>query len=156
MGAELRLLDETSSGAHVGECTIPLRLASEKMTARELIARRVQTEVERFNSAPGDGEIYIVTQAELEIGAYSNRFAAHVLRQHQFAALCRERGWGYRLQGGWDSHNVPCRRVPSFDLQAELWVEAAMNTEPTRRPDYGRTFTDFSQFRRGVAGSAPS
>ena len=54
MGAELRLIDETSSGAHVGECTIPLRLASEKMTARELIARRVQTEVERFNAAPGD------------------------------------------------------------------------------------------------------
>ena len=34
---------------------------------------------------------------------YSNRFAAHVLRQHQIAALAATRGWRYRLQGGFDS-----------------------------------------------------
>src|SRR5262249_32928780 len=38
-------------------------------------------------------EIYILTDAERATRVYSNRFAAHVLRQHQFGALCRERGW---------------------------------------------------------------
>jgi hypothetical protein len=44
-------------------------------------------------------EIYVLTDAELQTATYSNRFAGHVLRQHQFAALCRQRGWRYTLQG---------------------------------------------------------
>jgi hypothetical protein len=68
-------------------------------------------------------EIYILTDAELETGTYSNRFAAHIIRQHQFAALCRERGWRYHLQGGWDSHNVPTLPLPRLGLRAEFWVE---------------------------------
>src|SRR5207237_6917075 len=38
-------------------------------------------------------EIYILTDAELGTGSYSNRFAAHILKQHQFRALCEQRGW---------------------------------------------------------------
>jgi hypothetical protein len=68
-------------------------------------------------------EIYILTDAELETETYSNRFAAHLLRQHQFAALCRERGWRYTVQGGWDSHNVPTLFLRNWDLYAEFWVE---------------------------------
>jgi uncharacterized protein DUF4132 len=68
-------------------------------------------------------EIYIPTDAELQTSTYSNRFAAHIIRQHQFAALCRERGWRYHLQGGWDSHNVPTLSLPRFGLAAEFWVE---------------------------------
>ena len=45
-------------------------------------------------------------------GCNSNRFAAHVLRQHQFAALCRERGWQYRLQETGDSRRI--RRYAGF------------------------------------------
>jgi hypothetical protein len=37
-------------------------------------------------------EIYLVTDAQRETAIYSNRFAAHIVRQHQFAALCQERG----------------------------------------------------------------
>jgi hypothetical protein len=33
-------------------------------------------------------EVYVVTDAERQTEIYSNRFAAHVLRQHQFKALC--------------------------------------------------------------------
>ena len=69
-------------------------------------------------------EIYILTEAERITGVYSNRFAAHVLRQHQFAALCRERGWQYRLQGDWDSANTPVRRLPRWGLEIQFWVEA--------------------------------
>lgn len=73
-------------------------------------------------------EIYVLTDAELRTGTYSNRFAAHVLRQHQFAALCRERGWRYRLQGAFDSHNTPSLPLPRWELEAEYWVDAIHGT----------------------------
>jgi hypothetical protein len=69
-------------------------------------------------------EIYLLTDAERQTHTYSNRFAAHILKQHQFAALCRQRGWIYSLQGQWDSENTPVRRLPELDLQVEFWVEA--------------------------------
>ncbi len=76
-------------------------------------------------------EIYVLTDAEIATDTYSNRFAAHVLRQHQFAALCRERGWRYTLQGQWDSANTPHRKLERWDLEVELWVEAAFAAEET-------------------------
>jgi hypothetical protein len=69
-------------------------------------------------------EIYIITDAELRTETYSNRFAAHILRQHQFAALLRQRGWHYTLMGNWDSHNTPYLRLPKWDLIAEYFVNA--------------------------------
>lgn len=68
-------------------------------------------------------EMYILTDAEVETLVYSNRFAAHILKQHQLSALCRERGWHYSLQGAWDSHNVPMLTLPEAKLKVELWVE---------------------------------
>jgi hypothetical protein len=69
-------------------------------------------------------EIYLITDAERNTGTYSNRFAAHVLRQHQFASLCAARGWKYRLQGGFDSHNYPLLSLPQWRLSAEYWVDS--------------------------------
>lgn len=69
-------------------------------------------------------EVYILTDAELRTEGYSNRFAAHILRQHQFAALCRQRGWHYTLMGNWDSHNTPYMNIPSFGLTASFFVNA--------------------------------
>ena len=40
-----------------------------------------------------------LTDAERETGIYSNRFAAHIVRQHQLNALFEQRGWRYDLQG---------------------------------------------------------
>jgi hypothetical protein len=74
-------------------------------------------------------EIYVLTDAELQTSTYSNRFAAHIIRQHQFAALCRERGWRYHLQGGWDSHNVPTLPLQRFGLAAEFWLEPLLNND---------------------------
>ncbi len=68
-------------------------------------------------------EIYIVTDAELETRSYSNRFASHILRQHQFTALCQQRQWRYTLMGQWDSHNTPTRLLPAYNLRAEFWVD---------------------------------
>ncbi len=74
-------------------------------------------------------EIYILTDAELGTDTYSNRFAAHIIRQHQFAALALERGWKYRLQGGFDSHNVPSIELPKWDLLVEFWLETGGGNE---------------------------
>jgi hypothetical protein len=71
-------------------------------------------------------EVYILTDAERRTADHSNRFAAHIIRQHQFAALCRQRGWRYRLQGSaWDGANTPTLELPDWDLRVEFWVQGA-------------------------------
>lgn len=74
-------------------------------------------------------EIYVLTDAERRTGTYSNRFAAHILRQHQFRALCQARGWRYQFMGGWDSWNVPHRQLPHHRLTVEYRVEAIEDGE---------------------------
>lgn len=69
-------------------------------------------------------EIYVLTDAERRTHGYSNRFAAHILRQHQFRALCHARGWSYGLMGGWDSFNIPERVLPRVGLTVQYSVEA--------------------------------
>jgi hypothetical protein len=69
-------------------------------------------------------ETYAPLDTESEFTA-SNRFAGHVLRQHQLAALFSARGWRYRLQGGFDSYNTPALTLPRHGLTVELEVEGA-------------------------------
>jgi len=76
-------------------------------------------------------EIYLLTDAELQTGTYSNRFAAHIIRQHQFAALAKDRGWRYLLQGAFDSHNVPTLQLPQWNLAVEFWVDSPGGRENT-------------------------
>jgi len=69
-------------------------------------------------------EVYILTPAEEQTDTYSNRFAGHVIRQHQFASLCRERGWTYRLMGdGFDGGNAPTRELSQWSMKVEFWVD---------------------------------
>lgn len=69
-------------------------------------------------------EIYLLTDAERRTQSYSNRFAAHVLRQHQFHALCAARGWKNRLRLLVDSaYEPPYKLLPAGGLRAEFWVE---------------------------------
>lgn len=75
-------------------------------------------------------EVYVVTDAERETSVYSNRFAGHIIRQHQLAALCRERGWEYSLQGAFDSHNSPTRYFPEADVAVEYFCEAIGDDNP--------------------------
>jgi len=79
-------------------------------------------------------EIYLLTDAERCTATYSNRFAAHILRQHQFNQLARGRGWTYRLQGNWDGgseRGQAMREVPGTDLRAEFWVSAESMDDTT-------------------------
>ncbi len=69
-------------------------------------------------------EVYILTDAERNTRVYSNRFAAHVLRQHQFHALCAARGWKNKLRLMVDDYYPPAHRLlPQWGLRAEFWIE---------------------------------
>jgi hypothetical protein len=71
-------------------------------------------------------EVYLLTDAERNTGTYSNRFAAHILRQHQFNALCLARGWKNKLRLMVDDSYPPTfRLLPQWNLRAEYWVEGA-------------------------------
>jgi hypothetical protein len=69
-------------------------------------------------------EFYQVTDAELQTRLYSNRFAGSLLRQHQFASLCRARGWSYQLMGShFDGANVPNKKLDHWNMHAEFYVD---------------------------------
>ena len=72
-------------------------------------------------------EVYLLTEAEVRTHTYSNRFAAHVLKQHQMKALADQKGWRYQLQGAYDGgYDGPATlEIPAHQLRAELWVDAA-------------------------------
>ncbi|HEX8202728.1 MAG TPA: DUF4132 domain-containing protein, partial [Isosphaeraceae bacterium] len=81
-------------------------------------------------------EVYVLTEAERQTRVYSNRFAAHVLRQHQFNALCGVRGWKNQLRLMVDDTYPPATlHLPRWGLRAEFWVEGAGDA-------YGRDTTE--------------
>lgn len=65
-------------------------------------------------------EVYVLTDAERETDLYSNRFAGHILRQHQFGALCRERGWTFAPIGDFEPDDFPFLAFPDRPWRAEL------------------------------------
>lgn len=100
-------------------------------------------------------EIYILTGAERETATYSNRFANHILKQHVFAALCRERGWDFRLMGVWDSHNTPTLALPRFGLFAEFDVDFPANEEVSGHAIYLLIATGQVRFRKADGTPVP-
>ena len=102
-------------------------------------------------------EIYVLTDAERQTDVYSNRFAAHIIRQHQFAALCQQRGWRYQVQGEWDSSNVPYLELPQHNLCAEFWVDPIEDAnEVSESFVYVYLSTDQVRFRQlGAHGPQP-
>jgi len=99
-------------------------------------------------------EIYLLTDAERRTATYSNRFAGHILRQHQFNALCAARGWRNKLRMMVDDTYPPAMRLlPQWGLRAEYWVEGA-GEEMTDSGAYLRVATDQVRFYR--IGAAPN
>jgi hypothetical protein len=69
-------------------------------------------------------EIYLLTDAERATHVYSNRFAAHVIKQHQFHALANARGWKNKLRLMVDDFFPPAtREMPAWAMRAEFWIE---------------------------------
>ena len=70
-------------------------------------------------------EIYRLTDAERQTQVYSNRFAAHIIRQHPFHALCETRGWNdclYMMMDE-DDRQPAERKMPAWNLLAEFWAD---------------------------------
>ncbi len=69
-------------------------------------------------------EFYEVTEDERQTRMYSNRFAKVLMRQHQFASLCRARGWDYRLMStSFDGANVPTKKFDPWNMRVEFYVD---------------------------------
>ncbi len=70
-------------------------------------------------------EVYILTDAEVNTTSYSNRMAAHVLKQHQFKALTGIRGWHYSLMGYYDDgreEDIAKISLKEYNLEAQFWI----------------------------------
>jgi hypothetical protein len=97
-------------------------------------------------------EVYLLTDAELATGTYSNRFAAHILRQHQFNSLCAARGWRNTLRLMVDDTYPPASKdLPAWGLRAEFWVEGAgteYGVDTTEAGTYLYVVTDQVRFYR--------
>jgi hypothetical protein len=87
-------------------------------------------------------EVYVLTDAERRTNTYSNRFAAHLLKQHQFNALAALRGWKNKLRLLVDAEFPPATRLlPAWGLRAEFWIEGAGD-------DYGTDTNETGTFLR--------
>jgi hypothetical protein len=74
-------------------------------------------------------EIYVITDAERQTRTYSNRFAAHILRQHPFRALCQGRGWKYNILGVWDGDDIPTKRLRKQGMSVQYLVDGIRDDE---------------------------
>ncbi|GAA2321671.1 DUF4132 domain-containing protein [Streptomyces kunmingensis] len=87
-------------------------------------------------------EVYLLTDAERATGTYSNRFAAHIVRQHQFHSLAAVRGWRNKLRLCVDDEAPPAtRELPQWGLRAEYWIEG-------EGEEYGVDTTDSGSYLR--------
>ncbi|BBM83808.1 DUF4132 domain-containing protein [Candidatus Uabimicrobium amorphum] len=69
-------------------------------------------------------EVYIITDAEFTTDTYSNRFAAHIIKQHLLTTLCQQRNWQYDVLGSWDSGDAGVARLKleKWNLTAEFMI----------------------------------
>jgi hypothetical protein len=98
-------------------------------------------------------EIYVLTDAERATRTYSNRFAAHILRQHQFNAICQARGWRNKLQGDWQNWDLPTRALPGMSV--EYQVETLEGGDKASSGVYLHLTTDRVRFLDGERQPIP-
>lgn len=118
-------------------------------TANEVLQWRQWLESHQFSQPfkQAHREVYILTDAERSTIDHSNRFSSHIIRQHQFAALCQQRGWRFDLQGDWDSWNAPYLNLPQHGLQVTFYVDPMEDrNEVTQAFVYTHLATEQVQF----------
>jgi hypothetical protein len=105
-------------------------------------------------------EVYPLTDAERRTNTYSNRFAAHVIRQHQFAALCSARGWKNKLRLMVDDTYPPAtKELTHYGLRAEFWIEGIgtdYGVDTNEAGSFLRLATDQVRFYRAGAATVSS
>ena len=77
-------------------------------------------------------EVYALTDAERATGTYTNRWAAHILKQHQAMTLARLNGWRVTHRMWVDAPNdEPWHLIiPAYNLVADYWVQGAGGDNP--------------------------
>jgi predicted DNA-binding WGR domain protein len=91
-------------------------------------------------------EIYLLTDAERRTATYSNRFAAHFLRQSQFRSLAQTRRWKVNFMGGFDGGDVGIARkeFQHHNIAVDFWLNAAGEIDPA---GYGYAYGSSDQVR---------
>ncbi|WP_406731161.1 DUF4132 domain-containing protein [Streptomyces sp. NBC_01794] len=149
-GTDLHTLDGApvcAAGTAVVELWHPVSRRADEVAAwqERLEAERV---TQPFKQA--HREVYPLTDAERTTGTYSNRFAGHILRQHQFNSLAAVRGWTARLRLSVDDSYPPAvRELPQWGLRAEYWIEGVGGRDDDDLTDsgaYTRIVTDQVRF----------
>lgn len=154
-----RLVDIEGNSLLVEEDSqVTLWHPAERRTSEVLAWRRrieVLEIVQPFKQA--HREIYLLTDAERRTGTYSNRFAGHILRQHQFNALCGTRRWKNKLRLMVDDTYPPSSRdLPEWGLRAEFWIEGVgedYGTDTNEAGVFHMLATDQVRFYRSGAAS---
>lgn len=97
-------------------------------------------------------EVYILTDAERRTDVYSNRMAAHMLKQHQMSNLMAARGWRYQLMGAFDDgldDQWATRNFGTSDLTAEYFIRSNWTKDGWNDAGiYSHVGTDQLRFRR--------
>lgn len=105
-------------------------------------------------------EVYAVTDAERATNTYTNRWAAHILKQHQAMTLARLNGWRVTHRMWVDAPNdEPWHLIiPAHNLVADFWVEGAGGENPEHLDSgaYAYVATDRVQFHRIDEGARDS
>ena len=105
-------------------------------------------------------EVYALTDAERATGTYTNRWAAHLLKQHQAMTLARLNGWRVTHRMCVDAPNdQPWHlAIPDCNLVADYWVKGAGgdDAETSESGAYAYVATDRVQFHRIPEGAADS
>lgn len=120
----------------------------------EIVAWRAWLDEQRIQQPfkQAHREVYLLTDAERRTRTYSNRYAAHILKQHQFNALAALRGWKNKLRLNVDQEFPPATlHLPKWNLRAEFWIEGIgddWGTDLNESGVYLRVATDQVRFYR--------
>jgi hypothetical protein len=108
-------------------------------------------------------EVYYVTDAERATGVYSNRFAGHILRQHQMMTLARLNHWNvtHRIWADVPNDQPTHLVIPAWNIVAELWTTGAGGDSPEVSDSAAYLFVSTDQVRfhaiaAGASNAAPT
>ena len=126
-------VDETGAQTDVSDC-LQISLWHPALATQQSIAQWRQLLLDKEIRQPlkqAYREIYLLTEAEINTKTYSNRFAAHILKQHQYMTLAKGRGWRGSLAGAWDGGDdaTVSLELPEYNLLAQFWANAVDSEE---------------------------
>ncbi len=94
-------------------------------------------------------EVYRPLDHEKELGNYSDRFASHIVKQHNFKASCEIRGWRYAMCGDFDTQLTANLEIPHWNMQAKFELSTGSKVDNVQESVFLRyVFTDQITFHK--------